>query len=169
MAQKKDKTRKDKVEKFKDNAKQQAAQAAIPKTHLIPQTNWNTTDVLDLRGDLLEALEKQMVLVYQNLQAANDEFNKAAQVMQMIMSTNVKSGKINLTYSWNNGEKATEQEVEDFKAKMKEIQELRNKQVQDLKRTENAAKTGLVAADGSTPIGSTQNLDEEVDNQTNEE
>lgn len=163
-----DKKRKDKKEAFKENAKKEAAQAAIPKTHLIPQTSWQTTDMLDLRGDLLEAFEKNMVLTYEALQQAQMNFSHAAQVLQMIMSTNVKSGKINLSYVWNNGEPASEEEVNSFKAKMEEINKLRQEQATKIKQEANSEKTGLVGP-GGEPIGTDQNLDEEEqESETNE-
>jgi hypothetical protein len=170
MAQsKQSKDRANKKEEFKEKAKKEAAQAAIPKTHLIPETTWQTTDVLDLRGGLLEILEKQMVLTFEKIQQSiqvqeqiQAEFAKAGQVMQMIMGSNIKSGKIKLSYKWNNGEDATEEDVAKFKAQMEEISKKRIEQVEEFQKNSNAAKTGLVTPEGE-PLGSTQSLDDDDD------
>jgi len=160
MAQsRKDPKRKKKLQNFKQKSKKMSEQQQTPKTHLIPQTEWNSKETLDIRGDLMEALEKQFYLTYQHLQQANQEFEKIAQVMQMIFSTNIKTGKVKLKYSWNNGEPATDQEVKNYEAKIAEIRNAQQKQQEDLLKQENALKTGLVGP-GGEPIGSTQNLDE---------
>jgi hypothetical protein len=163
-----EKDRKNKVQAFKAQAKEQAKQAGIPKTHLVPLTEWETTDILNLRGDLLEAMEQQFVLTYQNLASAEQmvaeakkEFQKAAQVMQMIMSTNIKAGKIRLKYSWNNGEDATEEDVKDYEAKMEKIREAQKKAFEDYQKQQNAEKTGLVGPDGQ-PVGTAQDLEDDT-------
>jgi hypothetical protein len=115
---KKDKTRANKAEKFKENAKKAAAQAAIPKHHLIPQTEWKTTDVLDLRGDLAEAFEIHMVKAFESLQAAGETFRQ-------LMSLNIQAGKVKITYIWNNGEIPTEKEVQEYQKAMDMMQKQR--------------------------------------------
>lgn len=151
------KDRKAKQNKFKENAKKEAAKQAVPKTHLVPVPTWQSSEQLELRGDLLEALEQQLV-------AAIDAVQKAGQVVQFVMQHNVKSEKIKIDYVWNNGEKPTDEEVSNFKAEMERVRQERQKQAKEfqenLQRQENAAKTGLVGVDGQ-PIGSTQDLDEE--------
>lgn len=161
---KKNQSRQGKVDAFKQKAKEQSKQNKTPKTHLIPLTEWQSTDALELRGDLLEAMEQQFVLTFQSLQEARNilnetqnEFQKAAQVLQMVMQQNIKAGKITLKYAWNNGEDATSEEVATFEKKMNELRELQKKQFEDAQKKENALKTGLVAANGE-PIGTTQNL-----------
>lgn len=150
------KDRSKKQQQFKAKAKQEAAQQAIPRTHLVPVPTWQSNENLDFRGDLLEALEQQLM-------AAMDAVQKCGQVAQMVMQMNIKNEKIKINYVWNNGEPATEAEVETHKGEMKKLQEERNKQLlqmQDkIKQDFNAAKTGLVDAAGN-PVGSTQNLDE---------
>lgn len=161
------KQRKGKVETFKEKAKEKAKQEAIPKTHLIPLTEWESTENLDLRGDLMDALEQQMVSTYQNLaqtrqllDEAQREFQKAAHVMQMIIQQNIKAGKVKLNYQWNNGEDASPEEVAEYETKMNELRDLQKKQFEQAQAEKNAMKTGLVNPDGS-PLGSTQNLDED--------
>lgn len=177
MAQSKlEKERKEKRSEFKETAKKEAAQKAIPKTHLIPQTNWESTDNLDLRGDLLEALEEQMLLTFQNLRESQkyldisgEHFNKTARVVQAIMQTNVKAGKVKLTYEWNNGEVASEEDVATYEARVAQLREEQLKQVEKIQSQNNAEKTGLVGLDGS-PIGTSQDLKEDQisDESTNE-
>jgi len=168
-ASKVEKARKDKVQAFKQQAKEKAKQAGTPKTHLLPLTEWNTTDVLDLGGDLAEALEQQFVLTWQtlsecehNLNVAKNEFQKAAHILQMVMQRNIKAGKVKLKYSWNNGEDATEAEVKEFQAKLEELQAKQREAFEKAKAEEqaqaNAKKTGLVGLDGA-PIGTDQDLD----------
>lgn len=171
----KSKDRKSKVEAFKQQAKEQAKKEAIPKTHLIPLTEWGTTDVLDIRGDILEALENQMVLTYQALQKSAAELDQAqvnfqntGRVLQMIVQQNIKAEKIKVKYVWNNGEDATDQDVTDFQKQMEDLKELQQQKVDNLKSQENAAKTGLVGPDGN-PVGTNQNLDEEIDDKTEKE
>lgn len=163
MAQsKKNPKRKKKVQNFKQKAKKMSEQQKTPKTHLVPQTEWNSKDVLELRGDLLEALEQLFVQTYEHLSAANSTFSKAGQVIQMIMSNNIKNGKIKLTYKWNNGEDATPEDVAEFEAQMKQIREHQQNQAKQQQQLANAAKTGLVGPDGE-PIGTTQDLSEPED------
>lgn len=161
------KERKGKVEAFKEKAKEQAKQQAIPKSHLIPLTEWPSTENLDLRGDLMDALEQQMVATFQNLQQVRqllnetqNEFQKAAHVMQMIIQQNIKAGKVKINYQWSNGEDATPEEVEQYEKEMQKIRDLQRKQFEEAQKQQNAAKTGLVGADGQ-PVGTTQNLDGE--------
>lgn len=177
MAQSKtNKNRKAKKEKFKEGAKKQAEQQRIPRTHLVPVPTWQSNETLDLRGDLLEALEQQMVI-------AMDSLQKCGQVLQYIMQQNIKAEKIKLQYEWNNGEKPTDKEVEDFLAQQKLLQEERKKQMLDLQEKlqaeadlakkqstaeANNAITGLVGPDG-TPIGSSKPLVEEVTEDNDED
>lgn len=168
------KDRKAKVDAFKEKAKEAAQQQSIPKTHLIPITDWKSTELLDFRGDLMDAMEQQLMLTFQSLQEARQllnqtqaEFQKAAHVMQMVIQTNIKAGKIKLSYQWNNGEDASAEEVAKYEEKMNELRELQRKNFEAAQQQENAKKTGLVGADGS-PIGTTQNLDE-VTNQEEDE
>jgi hypothetical protein len=169
-ASKTNKERKGKVEAFKEKAKEQAKQQAVPKTHLIPLTEWPSTENLDLRGDLMDALEQQMVATYQNLAQARqllnetqNEFQKAAHVLQMIIQQNIKAGKIKLNYQWNNGEDATPEEVTQYETEMQKLRDLQRKQFEESQKQQNAAKTGLVGADGQ-PVGTTQSLEEDEDN-----
>jgi len=153
------KNRSKKKEQFKQKAKQEAAQKAIPRTHLVPVPTWQSTDTLDCRGDMLEALEQQLM-------AAMDAVQKCGQVAQYIMQQNVKAGKIKINYVWNNGETASEADIETYKGELKKLQDERNKQLlamqEQIQQDHNAAKTGLVGPDGQ-PIGTTQNLDEDTD------
>jgi len=168
-ASKQEKERKSKAQTFKERAKEQAKQAKIPKSYLVPLTEWDSTQVLDLRGDLLDALEQQFVSTYQELQQAKgylqnaeQEFQKAAHVVQMIMQANIKAGKVRVKYSWNNGEDATEQDIKEFEAKMQEIRDKQQKEFEAHQASLNAEKTGLVDP-GGNPIGTTQNLEEETE------
>ena len=159
MATKKDRSKK--KEQFKQKAKHQAAQQSIARTHLVPVPTWQSNDTLDCRGDMLEALEA-------NLMAAMDAVQKCGQVAQYIMQQNIQAKKITINYVWNNGETATPEEVETHKGELKKLQEERNKQLlemqEKIQQDHNAAKTGLVGVDGA-PIGTTQNLDETSDEQ----
>jgi hypothetical protein len=162
---KQSKERKSKKETFKEQAKLKNQQEKIPKSHLIPLTEWKSTDILDVRGDLLEALEQQMVLTYQELSNAHAylnnaqaEFQKAGRVMQMIMQENIKAGKIKLEYQWNNGEDATPEDVQKFEVKMAEIRAKQKELAETAKKEQNASKTGLVGP-GGQPIGTDQDLE----------
>lgn len=169
-----DKSRNSKVDSFKQRAKEEAKKAKIQKTHLMPLTEWEATEVLDLRGDLLEAMEQQFIAVWQNLahakhlvDQAQGEFQKAAHVMQMIIKKNVDAGKIKMKYMWNNGDDATEADIAKFEADLERLREEQaQKRDEELNEQEkviqlqNAAKTGLVGTNGE-PIGSTRNLDED--------
>lgn len=157
MSNKKDRSKK--KEQFKQKAKHEAAQQAIPKTHLVPVPTWQSDDNLNLRGDMLEALE-------QNLMAAIDAIQKCGQIAQFVMQQNIKADKIKVNYVWNNGEAASEAEIATHKDTLKKLQEERQKQLlqmqEQIQQDFNAAKTGLVGPDGQ-PVGTTQNLDESTD------
>lgn len=164
---KKNPDRKGKVDAFKEQAKQKAAPAAkVEREYLIPVTDWQSTEVLELRGDLLEALEQKFLETYQGLNAAKqvldqtfNRFQQAASAMQMIIQSNVKGGKINLSYKWNDGSDATPAEVEKFEKELEAVKEKQINAYNEYQASLNANKTGLVAPDGR-PIGTTQNLDE---------
>lgn len=168
MAQsKKNPKRKKKVEQFKETAKVQAAQKQIPRTHLVPTPTWQSTENLDLRGDLLEAFEQQLVI-------AMDAIQKCGQALQYVMQMNIKSEKIKLDYQWNNGEKPTQEEIDKFLADQKTLMEERKKQMLEMQETlqkqanqaiaeTNASITGLVGPDGVTPVGTNKPLVDEED------
>lgn len=157
MSNKKDRSKKQ--EQFKQKAKQEAAQQAIPKTHLVPVPTWQSDDNLNLRGDMLEALEQQLM-------TAIDAIQKCGQIAQFVMQQNIKAEKIKVNYVWNNGEAASEAEIATHKDAMKKLQEERQKQLmqmqEQIQQEHNAAKTGLVGPDGQ-PVGTTQNLEESTD------
>jgi len=167
MSKKDEKKRK--LNNFKNKAKKMAEQKSIPKTHLIPETEWQSNEELVLRGDLLEALEKTLITTFENLQQANANFGKVGQILQMIVTSNIKNGKVKLKYKWNNGELATEQEVADYESKALELQKAQQAQYAELVKqaqanetaATNASKTGLVDVQGS-PIGSDIPLDDET-------
>lgn len=117
MATKKE-TKKKKVEQFKEGAKKAAQTAATPRTHLVPQTNWQSNDNLDMRGDLAEAFEVHMVKAFEALQAAGQAF-------QAMMALNIEAGKVKISYIWNTGEIPTEQEVTEYKAALEYMQKQR--------------------------------------------
>jgi hypothetical protein len=153
------KKRKHKVQQFKNNQKKMEKQASIPKTHLVPQPEWQSNENLDMRGDILEALEQQIMI-------GLDALQKSGQALQYLMAQNIKSGKINLSYVWNNGEPATEQEIAAYKEQLEKVKAERNQQMlaqqEELQKQANAARTGLVGPDGQ-PIGTTQSLEEDTD------
>lgn len=157
MSNKKDRSKK--KEQFKQKAKHQAAQQAIPKTHLVPVPTWQSDDNLNLRGDMLEALE-------QTLMEAIDAIQKCGQIAQFVMQQNIKAEKIKVNYVWNNGEPASEADIATHKEALKKLQEQRQQQLlqmqEQIQQEHNAAKTGLVGPDGQ-PVGTTQNLEESTD------
>ncbi len=156
---KKDKSRKKNLLKFKQTAKKMSEQNQIPKSHLIPTTQWETTDILDVRGDVLEALENSLVETFGQLQKLNNDMQRLGNVIQVLIKDNVDKGKIKLSYVWNNGETATEEDVLEFKKKMEEFNKAKEDSVKQQKIQQNAAKTGLVDANGNG-IGTEQDLDQ---------
>jgi hypothetical protein len=159
------KNRKHKVQQFKHHQKKMEKQASIPKTHLVPQPEWQSDANLDMRGDILEAVEQQIMI-------GLDALQKCGQALQYLMAQNIKSGKINLSYVWNNGEPATEQEIAAYKEQLETVKAERNKQLleqqEEIQRQANAAVTGLVGPDGQ-PIGTTQSLTDAPEEETSRE
>ena len=143
-------------DKFKAAAKKAAAQSGTPRTQLIPQTEWQSTENLDMRGDLAEAFEVELVKAYEALQ-------RAGQAFQQFMSLNMQTGKIKISYIWNTGEIPTEKEVAEYKEALAYVQQERQKQIETLQgnieKGLEANKTGLVTA-GGQPL-TEANLDEE--------
>lgn len=138
MAEKKSSTRKKKVEKFKEEAKKQAAVAAQPRTHMVPQTEWQSKDNLDLRGDLAEALENQLVAAYQAL-------TNAGQIFSQFMQANIASGKAKVTYIWNTGEIPTPEEQQKWVETMEMVQKQREAQLK-------AMQEGLAGDDATNTV-----------------
>jgi hypothetical protein len=165
MAQSKnDKNRKKKKEQFKEKAKETAVKQRIPRTHLIPIPTWQSNENLDARGDLIEAFEQQLVI-------AMDAIQKCGQALQYMIQMNIKSEKIKLQYEWNNGEKPTQKEIDDFLALQAKATEERKKQMLELQEKlqkdanqaiaeQNQEITGLVGPDGQ-PIGTNKPLVEQ--------
>lgn len=123
--------------------------AERPRTQIVPSTQWESNDVLVIRGDLLEAFNKTLEVVYSGLQ-------QMGMIYQQIIALNVQNeanpeGKIRFTYIWDNGEKVSDQDLEIFKRKMGQIQALRQKQqaeVEQLAQVKDSPKSGLVTATG---------------------
>ena len=127
-----------------------AKRAAEPRTQIVPSTQWESNDILALRGDLLEGFNKTLEVIYSGLQ-------QLGMIYQQIIATNVQSeanpeGKIRFSYIWNNGEKVSNQDLEVFKRKMGQIQALRQKQQAEVEQIaqvkETKSKSGLVTAEG---------------------
>ena len=148
----KDKSRQNKTKAFKEKQHKQNTQQAIPKTHMIPQTEWQSTTVLDLRGDLAEQFEIQMVNAFQALQAAGSIF-------QQMIAANIEVGKVKLNYIWNNGEVPTEEEVVKYKAAVEEMQRQRQAMLKGETAEGQKNETGLVTA-GGQPL-TEENLESE--------
>lgn len=174
MAQsKKNPNRKKKQEKFKEQAKETAVKQRIPRTHLIPIPTWQSNENLDARGDLVEAFEQQLVI-------AMDAIQKCGQALQYMIQMNIKSEKIKLQYEWNNGEKPTQKEIDDFlelqakateerKKQMLALQEKLQKDANQAIAEQNQSITGLVGPDGQ-PIGTNKPLvEDEVEDEDESE
>lgn len=149
---KKDKTRAKKAEKFKQEAKKAAAIAAVPKTHLVPQTEWQSNDNLDCPGHVAEAFEVEMVKAFEALQRAGAAF-------QELMRVNLESKKVKITYIWNNGEVPTPDEVTKWEAHVKNLQQQRAEFERIQNDLKKANETDLVTV-GGAPL-TQENLERE--------
>lgn len=145
-----------KQQAFKQKAKAQATKAASgPRTRIVPQVLWESNDLLNLRGDLLESYNKTIEVLYHG-------FQQLGQIYQQIVAFNIKGdgnpeGKIRIKYEWDNGEEVSPQDLRIFQQKMAEMQALQQKQQQQLQQKAavlegNATEekhSGLVGADGA--------------------
>ena len=148
---KKNKDRSKKVEKFKEQAKKANAQAAIPRTHMLPQTEWQSTDILEMRGDIAEAFEIHMVKAFEALQAAGAAF-------QQLMAMNIQAGKVKISYIWNNGEIPTEEEVQQYKQAV-ELMQKRREEFAKAQQGGQQSETALTTV-GGEPL-TEENLEKE--------
>lgn len=132
-------------------------QAQSENRFIVPTPEWQSTDQMELRGDLLEALEHTISSTYNKLEEACQEFNKVLGALQQIIGRNINTGKIKLKYVWNNGVEATEEEGAAFKKQYDELLARRKQEEVDRIKNDiamaNAEKTGLVGVDGA-PLGS---------------
>lgn len=141
------KNHKEKAAAFSAAQKAKANHVQQPKTHLIPDVQWQSTDVLDLRGDVAEAIQNNLVAAYEALQ-------KAGQAFQVLLSLNIQAGKAKLEYTWNNGEIPTEEELSSYKKQMDELQRLKAEQLKAASEgiadqaSNKSPETSLVTADG---------------------
>jgi hypothetical protein len=149
---KKDKTRSKKAENFKKEAQKAAVQAGVPRTHMLPQTEWRSTDNLELRGDLAEGFEIQLVRAFEALQAAG-------QIFQQLMALNIQSGIVKINYIWNDGSIPTEKELADYKAAMDFAQKQREQFQQAAAGQADQANT-LLETIGGQPL-TVENLEAE--------
>jgi hypothetical protein len=145
-----DPSRKGKQKAFSQAQQAQATKKATgPRTQIVPSTQWESKDLLLIRGDLLEAFNKTLEVFY-------SAFQQLGMIYQQVIALNVQSdsnpeGKIKFNYIWDNGEKVSDQDLEVFKRKMGQIQALRNKQaqeVQQLAQVKEGPQSNLVTADG---------------------
>jgi hypothetical protein len=142
------KNHKEKAAAFSDAQKKKNAQASQPKTHLIPDVEWQSTDNLDLRGDVAEAIQNNLVVAFEALQ-------KAGQAFQVLLNLNIKAGKAKLKYTWNNGEIPTDSELKEYQEQMNQLQALKAEQLKKAQdgiaaeaKKNQTSKTNLVTTDG---------------------
>lgn len=140
---------KQKAAKFSEEQKKKIlnANAGGEKTHLIPDVEWQSADTLELRGDVAEAIQNNLMAAYEALQ-------RAGQAFQVMLNMSIQKGKAKLTYSWNNGEKPTEAEIEEFKQQMEQINTMRKQQLDQVQgviaeELKDQPKTDLVTLDGA--------------------
>lgn len=140
-----------KAKAFSDKQKQKNAYASQPKTHLVPDVTWQSTDMLGIRGDVAEAIQNNLVAGYEALQ-------RAGQAFQVFLNMAIKEGTAKLDFTWNNGEKPTEAEINEYKAQMEQLNKLKQEQlkkaqegIQQEAQEKNEAKqpqTNLITPDG---------------------
>lgn len=140
---------KQKAAKFSEAQKKNVRAAqADEKTHLIPDVEWQSTDFLELRGDVAEALQD-------NIMAAFESLKRAGQAFQVMLNMSIQAKKAKLTYSWNNGESATESEIEAFKEQMEAFGKQQKAQLDKVSEvikegaTKSQPKSNLVTVDGA--------------------
>lgn len=148
MAQHKNKDRKANVDAFKEQQKAKHAQASQPKTHIVPDVEYQSTEMLELRGDVADAIQKGLTTAFINLQKANKALQEVGQAYQFLLAHNINVGKAKLKYNWNNGQPATEAEIADFQAKMAKIQDERIKQQKEQEGNKEEPKTNLTTVEG---------------------
>lgn len=149
--------RKNKAKAFSESQKVKNQQAQQEKTHLIPDVEWQSTDTLPLRGDVAEALQQNIIGAFELIQ-------RAGQAFQVFMNMAIKSGAAKLTYTWNNGEKPTPDEIAEYQTQIDELQRLKAEQLKNAQEgikqemaAQKAPKTNLVTTDGA-PL-TEENLD----------
>jgi hypothetical protein len=138
---------KQKAAQFSEEQKKRvrAAQAG-EKTHLIPDVEWQSADFLELRGDVAEAIQNNLMAAYEALQ-------RAGQAFQVVLNMSIQKGSAKLKYSWNNGEPASEEDIKEFQAQMELINKQRTEQLQKVQdviaKEKGEPKTDLVTVDGA--------------------
>lgn len=115
------KDHKQKVNQFKNKIMAQNQAQKVEKTHLVPQPEWQSTENLDARGDLMEVMDQALVQVYSALQ-------RAGQAFQAMIGENIKNNKVKIKYVWNDGSPASESEVSDYQKHMDSIREMQQAQ-----------------------------------------
>jgi hypothetical protein len=143
----KDPSRSKNLNQFKNQSKKMNLQATTGKQFLVPETSWESNEELILPGHVLEAIEKNFVEQHKALAEAQAAFDKQARILQVVFQKNIAVNKIKLQYKWNNGEVATTEEVEQFKADMAKVREHQQKQF-EAQQAAAAPKSGLVTANG---------------------
>jgi len=155
-----DASRKNKAQNFKDKAKKEAAQAQVPHTHMIPQTEWQSDDNLILMGSIAEGIEINLVKAYEALQ-------HAGQLFQQMIQLNIQAGKVKMTYIWNNGDIPTKEEQEMWVKQMQFLNDERAKKMAEIQAgiqkgavdSKNAEEGGLQTV-GGQPL-TEENLENE--------
>lgn len=150
-----DKSRKNKAEKFKESVQEKNAQRAVPKTHMVPQTVYESNDILDLPGGALDAIQQNFAQAFQAMQ-------NIGQIFQQVLAINIQSEKIKLEYTWNNGEQATPAEIEKFQKDMQKLEQMRNEQAEELQKAlkDGTEPKSLLTTVGGQPL-TAENLEEE--------
>lgn len=148
------KDHKQKLNQFKQQTMSNQKQSAIPKTHLVPHSEWQSTDKLEITGDQLERIDKALVAAYQAIQLAGKAYSEA-------VNMNITGGKAKIAYTWNNGEPATVEEVENYKAQIARIDELRKQQIAEAQQAKEAGLPDGERLPGATLLDATADSDPE--------
>lgn len=164
---KKDPKRKNKLKKFKQSQKMSnnTAQVKQPRTHIVEIPEWSSTAEIGLGnngGEVLQSLIHLTREIY-------DKASKIGQVLDGIIGAGIKSGAVKLKKVWNNGDVPTPEEEAEYEQQKAQINEARKKEFIDeqrnlqkeLKKQNNANKTGLVDTNGA-PISTDQELGDEA-------
>ncbi len=117
----KDKSRKENLEKFKEKVqtqKQQEKMASIPEQRPFRQVpSWNSEETFELHGNELEA-------IYNFLQI----FAPAVNATQQVFARGVQAGKIKIGYEYEDGTPVSSEEIETYTKSLQDYFAARQKE-----------------------------------------
>lgn len=100
---------------------QQNKQSEVPQRFLLPVPKWESKEMLEIRGDLLQAIDDNLSDAYAYQMETAKCLENCGKAFQAMMGHNLKNNKMQITYKWSDGTEATEDEIKAFQKQQEAV------------------------------------------------